>query len=244
MPELCASSVRSDRSAYPTSPSTADAGSSRSSRPSRDQLQDQHRGHRLGDRADPVLHVERVVPGDRRVRRTRRTTPARRRGPGPATTDGSRPVVWAWASRASSRRAVWSVTAASLRERFQRRAGADQVAVAVRLVDAGDRRPVLVGVDAGREDRELAGVGAVPLADQRARRCAGRRAAASSPGSTPPRRPGRSRRGSRSSPRRTGRSRRGPRTRSARPSACRRPGTTSSARGSRSRPAAWRRRRR
>src|SRR5690606_3397146 len=73
------------------------------------------------------------------------------------TTDVSRPSAWA----TSRRRWRWSTTArpydvagvrgSVLRERLRRRAGAHEVAVAVRLVDAGDRRPVLVGVDALRE---------------------------------------------------------------------------------------------
>ena len=57
----------------------------------------------------------------------------------------------------------------SFGERLDRRARADEVAVAVRLVDAGDRRPVLVGVLAGREHAELALVGPLPLLDERPR---------------------------------------------------------------------------
>ena len=49
--------------------------------------------------------------------------------------------------------------------------------VAVRLVDPGDRRPVLVGIGTGREDRDLTRVRAVPVADDRAGgvRCAPQR---------------------------------------------------------------------
>src|SRR5215212_6928709 len=62
-------------------------------------------------------------------------------------------------------------------ERLRRWAGTDQVAVAVRLVDAGDRRPVLVGVRSRRERRDLPRVGPVPVADDRAGgvRCAAQR---------------------------------------------------------------------
>ena len=168
----------------------------------------------------------------------------------PATTEGSRPSTCrgrpgpAAGGRSRRRPGPARCSRGCSCEGLRRRAGADQVAVAVRLVDPGDRRPVLVGVDAGREDRDLARVGAVPVADQRPRGVRGAAQRRVLGGPLPRARPGRSRRGSRSSRRRTGRSRRGPRTRSARPSACRRPGTTWSARGSRSRSAAWRRRRR
>ena len=111
----------------------------------------------LGDRADPVLrvvgragHVAGTADprhGDPRSARRPRPTAAGR-GPGSAP-DGS-------AGR-------------SLGERLDRRARADQVAVAVRLVDAGDGRPVLVGVLAGREHAELALVGPLPLLDERPR---------------------------------------------------------------------------
>ena len=126
-------------------------------------------------------------------------------------------------------------------EGLRRRARADQVPVAVRVVDPADRRPVLVG--------------RAPVGNTPARGCPSgpTRAAASaavcgalrsglSSAATPPLHRGRSPPGSRSSRRRTGRAPPRSRSRSARPSACPRPGTTSSARGSRSRSAAWRRR--
>ena len=74
-------------------------------------------------------------------------------------------------------------------------------------------------------------------------RCAARRAAGCHRRARRPCRPGRSRRGSRSSPRRTHRPRPDSRFRSARPSACPPPGSSSSGRGNHSPPTALLRRR-
>ena len=125
---------------------------------------------------------------------------------------------------------------------LDRRAGADQVAVAVGVVDAADGRPeLLLARPGGGEGGALAGVGVLPLVggddlggvgrvlEQVVRR--GRRRPARSRGSP---------RGWRSSRRRSGRARPSARSRSARSSACRRPGRTRSGRGSRSPSAAWR----
>ena len=111
---------------------------------------------------------------------------------------GSRPSACARGQRASaaagrSRSATASATA--LIRRRPRAAGR-------RRPGCGRRTPgrsratggqYLSGSTPVGKTADLAGVGAVPLADQRPRRCAGRRAAASSRGSTPPPRPGRSR---------------------------------------------------
>ena len=75
----------------------------------------------------------------------------------------------------------------SVLERLRRRARADQVAVAVGAVDAAHRRPVLRRrVDALGEGGRRAVVGVVPLAGQRLRRCAARRAARSRAAATSP----------------------------------------------------------
>ena len=89
------------------------------------------------------------------------------------------------------------------RERRHRRAGADQVAVAVRPVDPPHRRPELAVVHAGRHPgrvrRQLAAGTGGPTCRPGTPRCAARRAAGCRPPATPPPRPGRSRPGSRSS---------------------------------------------
>src|SRR5690348_6567434 len=79
------------------------------------------------------------------------TCPSWTRAP---TTDGSRPRPWAW-SRTACRRDCSAVLrrCAVSREGLRRRAGADQVAVTVGLVDPVHRGPVLVRVEAVREDR-------------------------------------------------------------------------------------------
>src|SRR4051794_37037533 len=76
----------------------------------------------------------------------------------PPTIDGNRPAAWAW-SRAACRPSGLAVMASG--ERFRRRAGADEVAIAVGLVDPRHRRPVLVRVETGREHRGRDVVGQV-----------------------------------------------------------------------------------
>ena len=106
-----------------------------------------------------------------------------------------------------------------LLEGLRRRAGADQVAVAVGAVDAADRRPVLVRpVDPGGRRPPSPVVRVRPTRRPARAPCAARAAAAlSATATSPARHLRRSRPGSRSSRRRTGRSRRGPRSRSAPP---------------------------
>src|SRR5689334_16333474 len=65
-------------------------------------------------------------------------------------------------------RSVIRMRSDSALEGLDGRAGADEVAVAVALVDAADGRPVLRVVDAGRVGGLRGGVGTVPLADERA----------------------------------------------------------------------------
>ena len=217
------------------------------------QLHHQDRGHRLGDRPDPVLRVRRSAsvagPPPWRAAPHQRAVPDQ-----PGDQRRQPAVACSRASSARRCRAAGSVTGQVPVRRSGRSLRRTPPATGRSRPGCGRRTPgrsaptggqYLSGSGAGREGGDLARVGAVPVAgDQRARgvrRVAQRR---SPRRSTPPPRPGRSRRGSRSSRRRTGRARRGPRTRSARPSACRRPGSSSSGRGSRSRSAAWRRRRR
>src|SRR4051794_40608407 len=70
-----------------------------------------------------------------------------------------------WASREANVRFVLGTGA--LRVALDRRAGADEIAVAQRVVDAAYGRPVLVGAHPGhREGGLLARVGALPLGGQ------------------------------------------------------------------------------
>ena len=132
-----------------------------------------------------------------------------------------------------------------IRERYASSGGqvAEQVAVAVGVVDARDRRPELVLAQPGRGIRRLlARVRTRPLGRGHRRGRVRRvleRVVLRGP-SRPSRRRG-SPRGSRSSRRRSGRARPATRSPSARSSACPPPATTSSARGSRSPSAASRR---
>ena len=151
-----------------------------------DELEHQHRGEGLGDRADLVLRVgdlaghvahalgprEPAVAHD--ARDDRGHLPLRLRGgQPPAQPPGG--VVGDRCRRAGS-----------FGERLGRRARAHQVAVAVRLVDAGHRRPVLVRVRRRSGRRRPRGSRSGPTRRPAPARCAGRGAAASPRGSRSP----------------------------------------------------------
>ena len=207
---------------------------------------------------DAAATVGSRLRGGERASEQRRQQSDKRKGSGTSARDGEAKRDYTaaasarWpAGRGDGALARASRTAAAARsalvELGDRDAAAEQVAIAVDVVDA--RRPAAsTWSRAARGDGErrlLAAVGVPPVVGCRPPPPCAARASADCRRDRRgrPRRRG-SRRGSRSSRRRSGRARPWARSRSARPSACRRPESSSSARGSRSPSAAWRRRRR
>ena len=190
MPEVWASSDAHRRVGVPASPGrTGRSGRRGRAARRRGSCSTSDGGERLGDRADAVLRVGRVASGHV----TGATRPQQLAAEQHAADDRRQPALGLVVGPGTPASGAAS-HARSLGEGLGRRAGADQVAVAVRLVDPG--RPAAStcpGPGRSGTTAELARVGAVPLADERRARCAGRRAAASPRASTPPPRPGRSR---------------------------------------------------